>query len=105
MNQATTTEHLMTHRPANKYCKICRAAKAKHRRHQRHMVPRWAGLKQFGDICTFDHIDCKAVGSQSKHGHKFGVIGLDLHTGFLMNRPLISKSGVETSHELRMWRG
>ena len=58
-NEAKSTAHLLTHRPANKYCWVCRIAKARHRRHKRHLRPRWKGVTKFGDIVTFDHLDCK----------------------------------------------
>jgi hypothetical protein len=95
----------MTHRPANKYCKICRIAKTRHKRHQRRLKPLWDFIKKFGDVVTFDHFDSLDIGSQSMQGHCHGIVGLDIASGFLMNRPLITKTGTETAHELRMWRG
>merc|ERR1712086_341335 len=70
--EATSTLHLMTHRPANKYCKICRVAKTRHKRHQRRLKPLWDTIKNFGDVVTFDHFDCVEFESQSKQGHTHG---------------------------------
>ena len=60
---------------------------------------------KFGDIVTFDQFDSHEDFSQSRHGHRYGVVGLDIRTGFMMCRPLTTKTGVETFHQLRMWRG
>ena len=79
-------------------------AKARHRHHQHRLIPKWKSLKKFGYVITMDHFDCKDMSATSKHGHRFGVIGFDIRTGVLMNRPLTTKTGVETSHEFPMWR-
>ena len=103
--EAMSTEHALTHRPANKYCKTCRRIKSQHKRHRRRLVPKWTELSKFGEIITMDHMDCKYWSSRSARGHKWAVVGLDLATWFLMNRPLRTKQANETGKELRMWRG
>ena len=68
-------------------------------------MPTWAGLKEFGEVVTADHFDCRSDSRNSVMGHKWGVVMLDLHSGFIMARAAINKSGCETNAKLRAWRG
>ena len=104
-SEAVSTEHLMRHGKANKYCWVCRQEKSRHRRHVTKLEPTWAKLSEFGQVVTLDHFDCVAEHKNSVDGHKHGLVMLDLHSGFLCSRPVMSKSAAETALVLRAWRG
>ena len=89
------------YRKANKYCTICRRIKSRHRRHERRLIPAWSKLKEFGEIVTAYHFDVKSETRMSVRGHKWGMVGLDLHSGFIMARPAFNKNACETSSHIR----
>ena len=69
------------------------------------MVPAWAGLSKFGEVVTADHFDCLAERKNSVMGHTWGLVMVDLHSGYLMSRAVMTNSAVETGDRFRHWRG
>ena len=91
--ESTSVEHMLTHRPLNKYCNACRRCKA-----QRKPCKRGASSgyypapKEFGDSCTCDHIIAYDEMSKGINGEEEALAIKDLATGWIFGYPVKSKS-------------
>ncbi|CAJ1370505.1 unnamed protein product [Effrenium voratum] len=101
--EATTTEHILTHRFANPYCDACVRAKMRHHRTYRNAFKR--PLKEWGDLITFDWITPERVDSLGVEGDKEVFTIRDVYSGMMMAYPCTDRGTEEVIRCLKDFIG
>ena len=102
--EATQYQHLLTHKPANRYCDSCWRAKCRHPPHFKGAFRREP--KEWGDIITCDHmVQSDESWNIGCDGSKDILVVKDLATGFKGVFPMPSKSGDNTTKALGLFVG
>ena len=97
-NEATTTQHLLTHFPKNIHCVSCRQAKVTNVRFTRRKKPRETSEDQakFGKRVTADTIVLRNPKDRGINGETNAIVFYDLHTGWIECVPVRSRETSET---------
>ena len=105
--EATSIEHLITHRPKSPYCWVCGLTKmtAKQARRLDPDDERRIDPSVFGEHICVDHIVLNNVNSIGMNGERAALFIMDMHTRFTDLVPVANKSAEEALKALRFYLG
>jgi len=105
-SESQSLSHMLTHRPLNKYCNSCRRCKAQRKPCRRGATSGYRAVpKEFGDVCTCDHIIAQDILSRGVRGEEEALVIKDLATGWIFGYPVMTKSTADVTASARDFMG